>query len=107
MKRISIASATLALLLSSITLMLPRLSTNPALAADQTIILAVDGMYCDVCPLTVRTAIQRVAGVKSVKVDYKNKSATVVFDASKTAADAVAAASTNVGYPARVVKTGG
>ncbi len=106
MKRITITSAALILLVSAIALMLPRLSTSPALAAEQTVTLAVDGMYCEACPITVKTAIQKVAGVKSVTVDYKTNSAVVTFDASKTTADAAAAASTNVGYPARVVKAG-
>jgi len=53
-----------------------------------------------------QTAIQRVPGVKSVKVDYRTKAAVVMFDATKTTPDVIAAASTNVGYPARVTRTG-
>ena len=106
MKRITILYAVLMLLVSAVALITPRLSTTPALAADQTITLSVDKMYCAACPLTVQAAIQKVTGVKSVKVDYKTKSAVVTFDASKTTPEAVAAASTDVGYPAHVVKTG-
>ena len=105
MKRIWILSVVLVLLLSAAALITPRFATTPALAADQTVTLSVDKMYCATCPLTVQAAIQKVVGVKSVKVDYKTKSAVVTFDASKTTPEAVAAASTDVGYPARVVKT--
>ena len=63
-------------------------------------------MYCAACPLTVKTAIEKVAGVKDAKVDYQKKQAVVTFDPTKTTTEAVAAASTNVGYPAQVVKTG-
>ena len=68
--------------------------------------LTVDKMYCATCPLTVRAAILKVPGVTSVKVDFKTKTAVVTFDASKTTPEAVAAASTDVGYPAHLVKTG-
>jgi mercuric ion binding protein len=43
-----------------------------------------------------------VVGVNSAKVSYEKKSAVVVFDDAKTTVDAIAAASTNAGYPARL-----
>lgn len=64
---------------------------------------AIENMYCALCPITVRTAIEKVAGVKSVKVDFEAKTATVVFDPSATTPGAIAAASTNVGYPAKAI----
>lgn len=72
-----------------------------AQAAEKTVKLAVDNMYCDACPITVGKAMQGVRGVKSAKVDYKTKTAIVVFDDSATTVEAIAAASTNAGYPAR------
>jgi mercuric ion binding protein len=45
-----------------------------------------------------------VPGVNSVKVSYENKAAVVVFDDAKTTVDAIAAASTNAGYPARLAE---
>ena len=39
--------------------------------------------------------------MKSAKIDYKTKTAVVVFDDSAATVDAIAAASTNAGYPAR------
>lgn len=106
MKRAAILSTLLAVLVTAVALALPRVSVSPALAGDQTVTLAVEKMYCAACPLTVKTAIKKVSGVKDAKVDYQKKQAVVTFDPIKTTAEAVAAASTNVGYPARLVKPG-
>lgn len=57
-------------------------------------------MTCATCPITVKTAISRVAGVKSVDVNFEAKTATVVFDPKKTNLKQIAAASTNAGFPA-------
>lgn len=78
------------------------LGAGAAQAAERSIKLAVDKMYCDACPLTVSMAIQGVKGVKSAKVDYQTKSAVVVFDDEATTVEAIAAASANAGYPARL-----
>jgi mercuric ion binding protein len=87
--------------------MMPLVWGGAALAGEQTITLAVDKMYCGSCPLTVETAIKGVSGVKSVKASYENKSAVVVFDDARTTVDAIAAASTNAGYPARLAERQG
>tara|TARA_R110002126_G_scaffold486_2_gene3184 strand:- start:2279 stop:2428 length:150 start_codon:yes stop_codon:yes gene_type:complete len=44
--------------------------------------------------------MMRVEGVKTVDIDFDSKIASVTFDPAVTTADAIAAASTNVGYPA-------
>ena len=69
-------------------------------AAEQTIVFAIENMTCALCPVTVKTAMGGVEGVQSVKIDFAAKTATVVFDPSVTTPEAIAAASTNVGYPA-------
>ncbi|MBB4630731.1 heavy-metal-associated domain-containing protein [Sphingosinicella soli] len=71
-------------------------------AAAQTTTFAIQNMTCALCPVTVRKAMEGVAGVRSVTVDFDAKTATVVFDPSVTNAAAIAAASTNAGYPAAV-----
>ena len=81
---------------------LMALGMGAAQAAERTVQLAVDKMYCDACPLTVSKAIQSVKGVKSTKVDYKTKTAVVVFDDATVTVEAITAASTNAGYPARL-----
>ena len=62
---------------------------------------AVDNMTCPTCPITVKKAMQGVAGVQSVKIDLAAKTATVAFDPKRASPAAIAAASTNAGYPAK------
>jgi periplasmic mercuric ion binding protein len=69
-------------------------------ANEQTQLFKVEKMTCAACPITVKKAIKRVDGVKSVSVDFDAKTAVVVFDPSITNVDEIAAASTDVGYPA-------
>jgi len=64
---------------------------------------AIENMYCALCPVTVRKAMEGVAGVKSVKVDFEAKTAAVVYNPSAATVAAIAAASTNVGYPAKAI----
>lgn len=61
---------------------------------------AIDNMYCASCPIIVRRAIEGVEGVRSVTVDFADKTATVAYDPSVTTVEAIAGASANAGYPA-------
>lgn len=106
MSRTTITSAVLILLVSAATLILPRLSSSPAMAGDQTVTLAVENMTCAACSITVGSAIKRVHGVSEVNVDFETKRAVVIFDDNKTTPDAIASGSSNVGYPAHVMTTG-
>ncbi|MBO9378122.1 heavy metal transporter [Sphingomonas histidinilytica] len=69
-------------------------------AATQTATFAIQNMTCALCPVTVKSAMERVRGVRSVRVDFDAKTATVVFDPQVATLQAIAAASTNAGYPA-------
>ncbi len=71
-----------------------------AAATEQKATFAIENMICALCPVTVRKAMEGVEGVRSVDVDFEAKTATVVFDPSATSPEAIAAASTNAGYPA-------
>ncbi len=71
---------------------------------SQTVTFTIEKMTCATCPITVRKAMEKVAGVLSVETDYESRTATVVFDPSKADTDAIAAASTNAGYPATVTQ---
>jgi mercuric ion binding protein len=55
------------------------------------------------CPITVKSAISQVEGVISVEVDQGLAQATVSYDDGQTTTDAIAAASTNAGYPATLI----
>jgi mercuric ion binding protein len=54
------------------------------------------------CPVTVKKAMERVCGVRSVQIDLAARTATVVFDPSATTVGAIAASSADAGYPATV-----
>jgi len=73
-----------------------------SVAAEQRAVFAIDNMTCAICPITVKRAMEGVEGVKSVAVDFDAKTATVTYDAGATDTAAIAAASTNAGYPAHV-----
>jgi mercuric ion binding protein len=62
---------------------------------------AIENMTCATCPITVKKAMEGVAGVTAVTVDFAAKTARATYDPRRTNAAAIAAASTNAGYPAR------
>jgi len=72
-----------------------------SIAAEQTVIFAVDNMTCALCPITVKRAMEGVEGVRTVEIDFEARTATVIFDTAATSADTIATASANAGYPAR------
>ena len=79
------------------------LGCNAALAAEKTVTLAVDNMYCSACPYIVKQSLARVPGVETVAVSYEQKSATVTYDDQVTTIDALTAATTQAGYPSRLL----
>lgn len=74
-----------------------------ATALHQTI-FAIENMTCATCPITVRKAMEGVAGVSAVEVDFAAKTARATYDPKRTTAAQIAMASTNAGYPAHAVK---
>lgn len=81
------------------TLALSIIGSSAALAAEKTVKLAVQNMYCAACPHTVKSSLQAVPGVRSVSVSFENKTAVVTFDDAKTNVKALTTATTNAGYP--------
>lgn len=71
-------------------------------AAVQSATFEVENMTCALCPVTVKKAMEGVSGVQSVQIDFAARTATVAFDPAVTTVEAIAAASTNAGYPASV-----
>ena len=75
-------------------------ATVPALAASpQTVVLDVQNMTCELCPITVKKSLVDVKGVADAKVDLGQKTATVKFDLDKTNIAALIKATTNAGFP--------
>jgi mercuric ion binding protein len=85
--------------LTLIVLGITALSAPSAFAAERTVTLAVQNMYCAACPHTVRASLQAVRGVQHVTVSLKEHSAIVTYDDSVTSLKALTAATTNAGYP--------
>ncbi len=78
------------------------LLASPASAATKTVTLAVPGMFCATCPITVKKALTKVTGVAKVDVDLDKRQAVVTFDDAKTTVAALTKATTNAGYPSTV-----
>jgi periplasmic mercuric ion binding protein len=64
--------------------------------------LSVPGMDCELCPVTVRKALEKTAGVKSARVDLASKTATVEYDPHITSPRKLTAATERAGYPSTV-----
>ena len=73
-----------------------------ASAELKSVTLAVPGMDCPVCPITVRKALERVDGVHGINVDYKTRTATVDYDDSKVELSALTQATGDAGFPSTV-----
>ncbi|WP_321782213.1 mercury resistance system periplasmic binding protein MerP [Burkholderia pyrrocinia] len=71
-------------------------------AATKTVTLSVPGMTCAVCPITVKTALTRVAGVGKVDVVFEKREARVTFDDARTGVSALTKATADAGYPSSV-----
>ena len=57
--------------------------TKPPLRADAkwvTTTFKVEGMHCTSCAAKIQKEIFNLEGVKTSKVDFKNKSAEIIFD---------------------------
>ncbi|MEK6748945.1 MAG: cation transporter [Pseudomonadota bacterium] len=73
----------------------------------KTVMLDVDGMTCEACPLTVKKALKRLNGVVEVDTKYEGKGigwAKVTYDPDKTKLDDLTFATTEAGYPSKVHK---
>ena len=72
----------------------------PAFAAERIVTMTIENMTCAACPIAVRTAMERVPGVKEAAVSLETKTAVVSFDDEKTSVDAIVEASRMAGFPA-------
>ena len=96
-------------LLASMTLLLPACgelagsaSSDRVAHTDQTVQLAIAGMTCASCSVTVKVALGRLPGIASVEVDTEAGHATVRFDGSQVSAQQMATAITEAGYATTV-----
>jgi len=90
-------------ILASTVLAIIALSGSVASAGERTVTLAVENMYCDACPYIVKQSLAKIPGVEKVVVSFEQKTATVTYDDQKTAPDALTSATTQAGYPSKLV----
>jgi periplasmic mercuric ion binding protein len=93
-------------ILTAFTLIASLTTAPAAFAGERTITFSVDNMTCASCPYIVKTSMAAVPGVSKVAVSFQAKTATVTFDDARTNSDAIAAASGNAGFPARLKQQG-
>lgn len=76
----------------------------PAWAATQTATLSVPGMTCAACPVTVKQALSKVAGVERTEVLADKRQAVVTYDDARTSPAGLIKATTDAGYPSTQVR---
>lgn len=64
--------------------------------------LAVPGMDCPVCPITVRKALENVEGVHKVTVEYETRMVMVDYDDARVALPGLTQATADAGFPSTV-----
>jgi len=83
---------------------LMSLAADGASAAERTVTLKVDNLFCATCPYIVKRTLSRIPGVTEVDVSYREKTAVVTFDDRKTNLAALLAATAGTGFPATVIE---
>lgn len=71
----------------------------PVWAAQQTVTLAIPGMTCATCPITVKKALTKLVGVLDVKSNLDQRETTVVYDDAKVTLTAITQATKDAGFP--------
>ena len=78
--------------------------SGPVLAAERTVRLAVDGMWCAGCSYIVKKTLAGVPGVRAVDVSMAEKAAVVIFDDAETDIASLTEATEGVGFPSRMAE---
>ncbi len=80
------------------------LAADATLAGEASVTLAVDGMTCAACPYVVKPALAGVSGGRPVAGSCPEQKAVVTYDDGETNIAVLTAATTNVGFPSRVME---
>lgn len=70
--------------------------------ATETRVINVEGMTCGGCVKSVDIAVSQLQGVQSVDVDLEGNKASVTYDASTVAVEAIVEAIEDAGFDASV-----
>jgi copper chaperone CopZ len=60
--------------------------------------IAVEGMTCDACAVTVKKSLTKIKGVKLADIDLKRGIATITYDDSQVTIDALKQAIDKTGF---------
>ena len=79
---------------------------GPAFATERTVTLNVSNATCELCGPIVKRSLSRISGVLDVQMSEAGGAAIakVRFDDSRANVAALITATTNAGYPSRVVQ---
>src|SRR6266540_2205952 len=66
--------------------------------AMRTVAVPVEGMICQVCAGTVKSALRKVEGVDGVEISLEKRNAIVHYDERKVSLDQLTRAITDAGY---------
>ena len=81
------------------------LSVNAFAGTPKTVTLDLKNMTCELCPVTVRKALEKTPGVTKAQIDFARKTAVVNFDADLVNIAKLTDATTNAGYPSTARNT--
>ena len=70
--------------------------------ATETRVINVEGMTCGGCVKSVDSAVSQLQGLQSVDVDLQGNKASVTYDASTVAVEAIVEAIEDAGFDASV-----
>ncbi len=74
----------------------------PDFTGTQQVVLTVEGMTCQLCDVTVSTALTNLDGVDQAIVTFEPPEAIVRYDPKKVSLSDMENATTEVGYPAKL-----
>ena len=75
------------------------LSLNSFAGTSKTVTLDVKNLTCELCPVTVKKALEKTPGVAKAQIDFAKKTATVTFDPDVATVAALTHSTANAGYP--------
>jgi mercuric transport protein len=98
MRKLMISAVTLAVIISIlITGFDVSNSSSKESKNTQEVTFKIDGMMCKMCPLTIKTALNKIDGVVNAEVSYNNKEAIVQYEEDKVTESDMVKAIENAG----------
>ncbi len=79
-------------------------TSTPTQTETKTVRLDIEGMTCGSCAASVKTALEKLAGVRNVRISFEHKGGTVEFDATKVNEARIVEAVNKAGFKAQPSK---